>query len=284
MDDDFGVNRGESNEAEENAPLRWAPQDNNAEQRISQEADKGGEQFGGPGGEPPPHPPPPEALPSWERLEEEGFWRALFASIREILLEPANTFERMPREPALGRPLLFAVILGTAGAVITACYDLIGRALWPSGMMMYQKWLEQIGAQPEELPISPVGMMAVGTLCGIVLAPIMIVISAFLLSGIVHLLLMLFGGANHGFETTFRTISYVMGATATLAIIPFCGRPLGTIWALVCAIIGLTRSQEAEGWQAALAVLLPLLLFCCCTAGLIVFIFGPVFASQLHQM
>jgi len=254
-------------------PLRWAPEESFEPQRPSASL---------PPGEPPPLSPPP--LPSWEQLEEKGLLSALFLSIKEVLFQPAETFSRMPRRIALGRPLVFAVMLGTLGAMITLLYSLLHQAVPPLGETLgatpteatFGEILERLGIPaimpgPTEMLVWQIGWVA--------MAPIWIAIWAFVWSGIVHLLLMLLGGARHGYETTFRTLCYVKGATSMLALIPFCGAfPIAFVWAIVCSIIGLTHSQETSGGKAAAAVLVPYLFCCCCLTASV----GPIVISLLR--
>ena len=57
----------------------------------------------------------------------------------------------------------------------------------------------------------------------IILLPLFIVIGLFIGSAIVHLCLMIVGGANQSFETTFRVLAFSHGSAGPLQIIPLCG-------------------------------------------------------------
>jgi hypothetical protein len=67
---------------------------------------------------------------------------------------------------------------------------------------------------------------------------------------IVHLLLILFGGAKRGFRTTLRVVAYAQAPAV------FCG-----VWSLVLYIIGLRAAHRTDAWRSALAVLMPIF-FC----------------------
>jgi len=252
---------------EEAPSLRWAPGQLSDQQRLSAAAPPPG---AGPEEPESPPLPPPEPSPSWERIEEVGFFSALFRTIREVLFQPAEAFERLPREPALGRALLFAVLLGTIGEYAAAGYGmlfahfsaLLGRSGEMSGEMGFAEILKrlQLGQPPLDPRLIHLIQMIV-----VALAPIRIIIMTFIWAGIVHLLLMLFSGANQGYETTFRTLCYVKGATSVFGLIPVCGLfPIAFVWAIVCAIIGLASSHQTSGGKAAGAVLTPYLLCCFC--------------------
>jgi hypothetical protein len=89
-----------------------------------------------------------------------------------------------------------------------------------------------------------------------------VVIGVFIGSGIVHLMLMLFGGQNYPFETTFRTLCYAHGSASPLGAIPFCGGLIAAIWGVYAAIVGLSQTQEISTGKAAAAVLIPGLVCC----------------------
>jgi hypothetical protein len=116
----------------------------------------------------------------------------------------------------------------------------------------------------------------------IILVPLFIVIVLFIGSAVVHLCLMIVGGANHSFETTFRVLAFTQGSTGPLQIIPLCGGLISAVWALVCYCIGLGRAQETDTGRAVLAVFLPLIV--CCGGGLLIaFMFGAMGAWTASQ-
>ena len=109
----------------------------------------------------------------------------------------------------------------------------------------------------------------------IILLPLFIVIGLFIGSGIVHLCLMIVGGANQSFETTFRVLAFSQGSASPLQIIPLCGGLISGVWAIVCNCIGLARAHETDTGRAVLAVFLPLIV--CCGGGLLIaFMFGAL--------
>src|SRR5881396_1622586 len=113
--------------------------------------------------------------------------------------------------------------------------------------------------------------------------PVLIVICLFIGSAVVHLCLMIVGGANQSFETTFRVLAFSHGSTGPLQMIPICGGVIAGVWALVCSCIGLERANETDTGRAVLAVFLPVIV--CCGGGLLVaFMFGALGAwSASHH-
>ncbi len=109
-------------------------------------------------------------------------------------------------------------------------------------------------------------VMFVGRLVAVAIVP-------FILAGLVHLSLMLVGGANKTFEATFRVISFSQGSTALLQLVPCCGGLVAFVWFLVASCIGVARTHEIDTGRATLAVLLPIIV--CCGGGiLLLFMFG----------
>src|SRR5207247_9249188 len=88
--------------------------------------------------------------------------------------------------------------------------------------------------------------MGIGSVAFIILLPLLVVIGLFIGSAIVHLCLMIVGGANQPFETTFRVLAFSQGSTGPLQMIPLCGSLIAGIWALVINCIGLARAHESE--------------------------------------
>jgi hypothetical protein len=109
--------------------------------------------------------------------------------------------------------------------------------------------------------------MGIGSAAMIILLPLLIVIGLFIGSAIVHLCLMMVGGANQSFETTFRVIAFSQGSAGPLQIIPVCGGLISGVWAVVCNCIGLARAHETDTGRAVLAIFLPLIV--CCGGGLL---------------
>lgn len=72
----------------------------------------------------------------------------------------------------------------------------------------------------------------------IILSPIVVAMFAFITSWIYHVCLLIVGGANRSFKTTFKTISYGCGP-CLFWVIPFLGELAGLVWVLVLYVIEL---------------------------------------------
>ena len=171
-------------------------------------------------------------------------------------------------ERGLVDPLLYAIIGGSFGFIV---YFLITLALGSFGMM---------GGQRN--PLAAMFGAGVGMIFMIILCPIFIAIGLFIGAGIIHVCLMLVGGAKRSYETTLRVVCFTCGSTQPLLIIPICGGFISGIWGLVVECIGLARAHETDTGRAVLAIVLPLIV--CCGGGfLFLMIVGGLSALTGHH-
>ena len=210
---------------------------------------------------------PRSGLP-WEHRRERGLFNAFVETLVMVLTKPGEAFTIMKREGGLGEPLIYALIGGCLGGIVSLLFSL---------------GLQSVGffADRHNTFAAMTGMGG-GSVAFIVLVPLFIVIGLFIGSAIVHLCLMIVGGANQSFETTFRVIAFSQGSTGPLQMIPICGGLIAGVWALVCNCIGLARAHETDTGRAVLAVFLPLIV-CCGGVLLIALMFGGLGAWSTSQ-
>lgn len=188
----------------------------------------------------------PETGLPWEHRHELGFLRAFVDTASMLLTKPNEAFVMMKREGGLTDPLLFALIGGCAGTIVSALFQ-IG----------FQSVLGVGGSN------NVVTMFGMGAVVGfLLLTPLFMAAGIFIGSAILHLCLMLLGGANKPFETTFRVFCFSCGAAYLFSIIPFCGGYITPIYNVVLNCIGISRAHETTMGKAVLAVLLPLIVCC----------------------
>jgi len=194
----------------------------------------------------------------WERRHQIGFATALIETTQRVLTAPGAFFRAMPVTGGMGSPLLYAVIIGYAGIVISAIYDFVLESVMGSTF-------SRLGGGGSEAiaGLMPYFQGGIGLGMKLIFGPLLLVISLLVLSGIVHLALMGLGGAARGFEATFRVACY-SEAAALLNIIPVCGGVIGPIVMIVLMIIGVAEAHGTTRGRAAAAVLLPIVLCCCC--------------------
>lgn len=203
----------------------------------------------------------------WEHRQERGFLNAFIETLAMVLTKPDLAFRTMKTEGGLAEPLIYALIGGCVGGIVSL---LLSLGLQSMGLFA--------GQRDTFAALAGVGL---GSIALIILVPLFIVIGLFIGAAIVHLCLMLVGGANKSFETTFRVVAFSQGSTGPLQIIPVCGGPIAFVWALVVNCIGLARAHEISTGRAVLAVLLPLVV--CCGAILLLIMFGGIAALSQHH-
>ena len=165
----------------------------------------------------------------------------------------------MKVEGGLAGPIIYALIGGCIGGVASFLFSLGFQSI---GLTMGQR-----------NTFAVLTGMGVGSIAIIILLPVAILLGLFIGGAIIHLCLMIVGGANKTFETTVRVLAFTQGSTGPLQMVPLCGGIIAGIWALVVNCIGLARAHETDTGRAVLAVFLPLIV--CCGGGILLAILVP---------
>src|SRR5437762_11279043 len=239
-----------------------------------------------PSGAPTPPPPPaastctpspavttPETAPArsglpWDERQTKGLFNEFIETLQIVLRKPVAAFTAMKREGGLGEPLLYAVIGGTFGGVFAVTYNFALRLFTPFG--------DRQGAVAHLFG-------GLGWIFLLVLTPLFVAIGMFVASAILHVCLVIVGGAKQAFETTFRVVCFAEGSASALLVIPFCGGLITGIWKIVLYCIGLARAHETDTGRAVIAVLLPLIVCCGGIIFLIAMMFGAFGAWNASQ-
>jgi hypothetical protein len=208
---------------------------------------------------------PRSGLP-WDERHSKGLFSAFIETLQMVLTRPSEAFTAMQREGGLGEPLLYAIIGGSFGLVFYFIYQLAFQSL---GVF---------ANRPN--PLAHLIGAGIGGVLLIILVPVLVAIGAFINAAILHVCLMIVGGAKQPFETTFRVICFASGSVFPLMVVPLCGGVIAGIWDLVLRCIGLARAHETDTGRAVLAVLLPVIV-CCCGGFLCVMMLGG-FGALMH--
>lgn len=227
----------------------------------------------------PPTPPPvePPAQPSgpagnpWERRAELGFANGLVDAIKSFTTAPASTFEQTLKSGDLGSPLLYAVIIATAMALIGSIWSMVFGTSILSMLPLPPEAMDSFGFL--------LASSGAGIVMSLIMTPIFTVIGLFIFGGILHLMLLLVGGLENseaGFEGTLRAAAY--SQTSTVAqIVPVIGGMISFIWGLFLIVTGITRLHGTSDGKAIAAVLLPIVLCCLCIVAMFTFGVGAAF-------
>jgi hypothetical protein len=201
---------------------------------------------------------PTDTFP-WPPPEDGAVLAAFGQTWKSATFDPGTFFRLVPRDRGTGAAVLFYLALGILVA---------GATLFWNTMAWFTDGTDGTGLA------SQLGMDALNPVVSFLLAPLILIFSLFLSAGVVHLLLKLFDGAQHGFGTTLRVLCYAY-SPMIFGIIPVLGSIVGGVWMLVLLIIGLREAHEADGWKAVLAVLLPFVL----AMGFLLFLIFVVLAT-----
>jgi len=223
----------------------------------------------------PPAPAPAGPRIPWDDRERIGFLTALVETTRQVLTAPGDFFRAMPVAGGLGSPLLYGVVTGWIGLVASAFYQAIFRSVVGSSFGGF-------GERPEIAAVLGWIESWGGFFAQVVFGGVFVAVGLFVAAGILHVMLLILGGARRDFEATFRVVSFSQ-ATSLLVLLPFCGQLIGAVWCLVLYVLGLAQAHQIGHGKASAAVLLPLVLVCCCCAGL-AFLFAGAIAGLVGQV
>jgi hypothetical protein len=205
----------------------------------------------------------------WEHRSQIGFVKAWFDTVSLLITKPSDAFTIMRPEGGMLDPLLFGIIGGCAGSVVSILFQGVFSSL--PGFAGRNNAFEMFG----------LGHWALIVIWA-ALSPLLVFLGLFLASGIIHLCLMLVGGANRSFETTFRVVCFTSGSAGLFSMVPFCGGIIAAVYQIVLECIGLSRAHQTTTGKALLAIFLPLIVCCGLVVLLVVLAggFGAFFRSQ----
>jgi hypothetical protein len=174
----------------------------------------------------------PEEDCPWEDRGSYGTLNAFFQTATKCLLTPTAFFSTLPRRGGFLNPILFGVMSVVASFVLAYI------------------WYSLLKGGGGGLFVFLIGIPFV------VLGAFMLVpIGLFLGSGILHLCLLLVGGANEGYQATFRVASY-SSVTSLFNAIPVLGA-IASLWGIVLTVIGLREVHKTSTGKSVAAVLIP---------------------------
>jgi hypothetical protein len=201
--------------------------------------------------------------PPWEDFSR-GLSQRWLKTVKGVYVEPIDFFDKINLDRGLGWPLLFCVIGIFLGTFFTNLYSLFTGPIFADAL---KTLIETMGQDAPDVNVEQFVTSKEDFIIALISSPFMAILGLFISSAIIHLLLMLFGGANKSFEATFRAIAYTEGAMALLMVVPVCGALLTAVWSIIVKIIAVSRVHGCSAWAAAFAVLVPFLVCCLCIAS-----------------
>lgn len=198
---------------------------------------------------------PPGSVPgpAWEWRSQVGALNALVTTVKDVMINPVETFRTMNPQGGIWPPLHFFLLLSVLAVVAGAVYQ-----------PLIQNMLRGLGIPVEEPPLRGVLMIPFTIVFGMIAQ----FIGAFISAGILHVCAMLCGAARRDFEATFRVYCYGMGAMMPLNLFPLIGGMALMIWAPIVLCIGIREIHMTTTGQAVATVFLPMILLLgCCGIG-----------------
>ncbi|RLG13654.1 MAG: hypothetical protein DRN71_04415 [Candidatus Nanohalarchaeota archaeon] len=173
-----------------------------------------------------------------------------YKTAKEVILRPMEFFKTMPTTGGFGEPLKFALI----NIVITLILTAVILTEIPNTIpgLQLKKWTAIYGAETAGITWTLMTLIS-----GI--------IYIFILSGIYHLLLKLFG-AKERYEATFRVVAYitVFNIFSTISLIEMTAAKivsfLITLYVLYLMVLGFRDAHKISSLRAAIVVLLPIII------------------------
>lgn len=204
----------------------------------------------------------------WDDRERVGLTAALIETTRQVLARPADFFRSMPVTRGIASPLLYGTLLGWLGAVAAGFYSALFYSIVGTSLVEAVTQLVNPAAAPSNSPLAGVLEGWGGFVGQLVFGGVFAAIGIVLYAGVLHLALLLLGGAQRGFEATLRVVSFSQ-AVCILFLLPFCGQLIGALWALALYVIGIAQAHRIGYGKAIGAVLLPLVVLCCCCGAVV---------------
>jgi hypothetical protein len=105
--------------------------------------------------------------------------------------------------------------------------------------------------------------------------PFFVLVVTVVWAGLLHLSLIIVGGAKEGFEATFRVVCYSSGPEL-LNLIPAVGGIIGLVWKVYLTLVGLRKIHGITTMRAASAIVIPVLFTCGLAITVLAFIVAGV--------
>jgi hypothetical protein len=179
-------------------------------------------------------------------LDLSAFWR----TSKSILFRPSAIFSALNYDAGIRSSLVYLLIYGSLGQII-------GR-YWTTLLGIHYGILES-NALENTLRFA----------FTILLTPVLFLALIFVAAGLVHLVLRILLETRRPFSTTFQVMAYASGATSIVNVIPFLGRIVMPLWALVLYFVGLSKAHHTSKVRVFFALLLPLVILALLALGVI---------------
>ena len=169
-------------------------------------------------------------------------------------------FSAMPVKDGWREPLAFGLLVGSISSMCAFFWEFV---MANSGL------LKPFGGVSISLSLPIIFLIF------IFLSPLLVSISIFISSLIIHFLLLLVRAGNNRFEATLRVMAYSQ-ATRIWSILPFIGSLIGWVWRSIVQIIGLKEAHETNYMRIIVAFSIPIVLLLLIAVGALFFIIRAI--------
>ncbi|WP_430735033.1 YIP1 family protein [Halodesulfovibrio aestuarii] len=159
----------------------------------------------------------------WADVKELGFFPAIVATIKGVLLKPSLFFEIMSKDGKFSIPFSYFILISLVSVLVeTVWQSIFGNPL---------------------IPAEAAGPLSLNELFSIMfISPLILVIYLFMTGAVLHGVLKLTGAAKGRLGVTLRVLCYASTADL-LSIVPVVGPLVGGVWKLVIIVKGLKSAH-----------------------------------------
>lgn len=186
----------------------------------------------------------------FENLEKYGFFPGLFLTIKKILLSPAAFFKDMELTGFI-KPLIFFILIVEFSQICSFIWTTAG-ILAPIDADVTR----QIGSSLLSNPTQSPTMLAVMSL---IIYPIAMGGLLFPTAAFTHVMLMIFGAGEKGYQATFRVAAY-SAAPLVLCVVPIIGDAVGALISIAISIIAYKSIHNTSYMRVVLSIVMPVVL------------------------
>jgi hypothetical protein len=212
-----------------------------------------------------------QPMPAWERGSSIG---SFFGTIKDVALDPVQTFDNLPAQGGFGRPLLYNYLTTFPALLLLAALYALFFAV------MGETILEGMRADsdtPQFLQNLSVGGL-VGLLFGLVFCLALFAPLALFVSSAFTYFLLLPWSPRGGYAGSFRANAYVNGAFFPLTCIP-CLNYVAAPWQMVVNVIALSRVHQIAWWKVLISVVV---IPCCLCCGVYAAVLLPLLTTGMR--
>lgn len=202
----------------------------------------------------------------FENLAAGRFWSCFFPTIKSLVVQPKQYFERLPVPGRFWPGLIFGMAV-----VYPVKLALLFFTLWSLEGRL-SEIQAQIGVDIPEFVLSLISdpTFHYGLLfSAVVLQPLLTLAGLFASGAFIHIVLLILGRPGGRFEDTVRVLGYAK-VTELANLVPVLGTFLSPIWSVVLVSIGLGKVHRIPTWKAVLVAISPIFAMCAFFVSIII--------------